>query len=113
MCQFSATSSSAAGALGIAPGKAVVIDAVGISNEPKIWDESVVLVNIADTANLIGGFFAFRVDGELLIKRLNRLDRVGIIATAENSNFSSKNKIYTDPQEFKVIGRSVWIGAML
>ena len=99
--------------LRIPVGKAVVVDAEGVSNEPKILNGAVVLLNSADTSNLNGDFFAFRVDGELMIKRLSRLDGVGIIATAENSNFTPKNKIYTDPGDFEVIGRAVWTGVEL
>lgn len=99
--------------LSIPPGRAVVVDAQGVSNEPKILDGSVVLINSADTENLNGGFFAFRSGDELLIKRLNSLEGVGIVATAENSNFSPKMKVYTDPESIQIIGRAVWTGTEL
>jgi phage repressor protein C with HTH and peptisase S24 domain len=101
--------------MGIPAGKAVVVDAVGNSNEGKIQDGSVVLVNTADKANLNGDFFAFRVDGELLIKRLNRVPGVGVVATAENPNFSPKVKVYPETSEidFEVLGRALWTGSML
>lgn len=101
--------------LGIAPGNAVVVDAEGISNEPKIVDGAVVLVNRGDRERLDGRFFAFRFDGELLIKRLERIDGVGILATAENSNFKPKTKIYPAPvlDQMDVIGHAVWTGATL
>lgn len=99
--------------LHIPPGRAVVVDAEGVSNEPKIIDGSVVLINSADTENLNGDFFAFRAGDELLIKRLSSLDGVGIVATAENSNFSPKMKVYTDPESIQIIGRAVWTGVEL
>ncbi|KRC30668.1 S24 family peptidase [Acidovorax sp. Root217] len=99
--------------LGIRAGKAVVVDSKGISNEPKIRDRSVVLVNAGDHEHLDGDFFAFRYDGELLIKRLERVEGVGILATAENSAFRPKSKLYTDLSDFEVIGRCVWEGAEL
>lgn len=101
--------------LGIAQGDAVVVDAEGWSNEPKIVDGSVVLVNRGDRERLDGSFFAFRFDGELLIKRLERIEGVGILATAENSNFKPKSKVYhhTDEGSFEVIGKAVWMGSML
>lgn len=99
--------------LGIKSGKAVVVDSRGISNEPKIRDRSVVLVNEGDKEHLDGDFFAFRYDGELLIKRLERVDGVGILATAENSNFRPKSRLYTNLDDFEVIGRCVWEGAEL
>lgn len=99
--------------LGIRTGKAVVVDSKGISNEPAIRDRSVVLVNAGDKEHLDGDFFAFRYDGELLIKRLERVEGVGILATAENSAYRPKSRLYTDLTDFEVIGRCVWEGAEL
>ncbi|MBD9406257.1 helix-turn-helix transcriptional regulator [Acidovorax sp. ACV02] len=99
--------------LGIKNGDAVVVDSVGISNEPKIPDGAVVLVNRGDRERLNGDLFAFRVDGELLIKRLERIDGVGILATADNPNFKPKQKVYASVIDFEVIGRAVWTGALL
>lgn len=101
--------------LGIAPGNAVVVDAQGISNEPKIVDGSVVLVNRGDRERLDGDFFAFRFDGELLIKRLQAIDGVGVLASAENPNFKPKTKVYSNANEgdIDIIGRAVWTGSTL
>lgn len=93
----------------------MVVEAVGNSNEDKIRDGAVVLVNTSDNSNLNGRFFAFRVDGELLIKRLTKMPGVGVVATAENSNFSPKVKIYAEAEEldFEVLGHAVWTGTLL
>ena len=98
--------------MGIPKGQAFVAIAVGISNEPVICDQSVVLINGADR-RLNGDFFAYRVDGELLIKHLDELDGVGVIATAENSSFKPKTKVYSDIEDFEVIGKVVWTGTVL
>jgi phage repressor protein C with HTH and peptisase S24 domain len=99
--------------LGIAPGKAVVVDADGNSNTPKILEGSVVLVDTADRTNLNGDFFAFRDGDELLIKRLSILEGIGVLATAENPDFKPKSKVYQDPESFEVIGRCRWTGVEL
>lgn len=101
--------------LGIATGDAVVVDADGNSNYPKILDGSVVLLNQGDRERLNGDFFAFRYDGELLIKRLQKVEGVGIIATAESSDFKPKMKVYgpQDLDQLEIIGRAVWTGAEL
>lgn len=99
--------------MGIATGNAVVVEADGISNEPKIPDGAVVLVNRGDRERLNGDLFAFRVDGELLIKRLERIEGGGILATADNPNFKPKQKVYMNPPDFEVIGKAVWTGALL
>lgn len=99
--------------MGITQGNAVVVEADGSSNEPKIPDGAVVLINRGDRERLNGDLFAFRVDGELLIKRLERIDGVGILATAENPNFKPKQVVYRNPPDFEVIGKAVWTGALL
>ena len=99
--------------MGISKGNAVVVEASGISNEPRIHDGSVVLVNRGDRDRLNGDLFAFRVDGELLIKRLDNIPDVGILATAENPNFKPKTKLYQNEEDFEVIGRAVWTGSLL
>ncbi|WP_418122279.1 S24 family peptidase [Variovorax sp. 160MFSha2.1] len=99
--------------LGVSLGNAVVVDADGISNDPTIREGAVVLLNRGDTSRLDGGFFAFRVDGELMIKRLERIEGVGVLATADNPNFKPKQRIYRDDEDFEVIGRAVWTGIEL
>lgn len=99
--------------MGVAVGNAVVVEADGVSNEPKIPDGAVVLVNRGDRERLNGELFAFRVDGELLIKRLQRIDGVGILATADNPNFKPKQKVYANVSDFEVIGKAVWTGTVL
>lgn len=99
--------------MGINAGDAVVVEAEGISNEPKIPEGSVVLVNKGDRERLNGDLFAFRCDGELLIKRLERVQGVGILATADNPNFKPKTRVYTDMADFEVIGRAVWTGSVI
>lgn len=98
--------------LGIAQGKAVVVDAEGISNAPKIMDGAVVLVDCADQ-HINGEFFAFRDGDELLIKRLSIIEGVGVLATSENPDWKPKTKVYTDPDSFEIIGRCRWVGAEL
>lgn len=99
--------------MGIRPANAVVVRAIGVSNEPKITNDAVVLVNRGDCDRLDGGFFAFRVDGELLIKRLERIAGVGVLAIAENPDFKPKTRIYNGDIDFEIIGRAVWVGTIL
>lgn len=100
--------------LNIPVGKAVVIDADGDSNYPKIVSGAVVLINSAERDRFNGEFFAFRADGNLLIKRLTRLPDGRIMATAENSDFKPKMSFYDEKtDDFEVIGRAVWMGVEL
>lgn len=97
----------------VKPDDAVVVTAAGISNAPRIVDGAVVLVNRADREPLDGSFFAFRVDGELFIKRLEKIQGVGVLATADNTNFTPRTRVYNHGSDFEVIGRAVWVGAVL
>lgn len=99
--------------LGITVGNAVVIEAEGDSNEPTIKNGAVVLINRGDKERLNGKMFAYRYDGELLLKRLEKVEGVGILATADNPHFSPKTRVYTDLSDFEVIGRAVWLGVEL
>lgn len=99
--------------LGVAEGNAVVVDASGSSNLPRIPEGAVVLVNQGDTDRLDGDFFAFRVGEDLLIKRLQKLEGIGILATAENPDFRPKQRVYPEGEDIQVIGRAVWFGSRL
>lgn len=98
---------------GVSQANAVVVDAVGHSNEPRIPDGSLVLVNRGDKERLNGEFFAFRADGELLIKRLQDVPGAGVLAIADNPSFKPKQVMYREGDDFEVIGRVVWAGIML
>lgn len=98
---------------GVSQANAVVVDAKGHSNEPKIPDGSIVLVDRGDKERLNGDFYAFRADGELLIKRLQNVPGAGVLAIAENPSFKPKQVMYQEGDDFEVIGRAVWAGIML
>lgn len=92
----------------------MIVDADGDSNFPTIRPGSVVLLNQADKENLNGDFFGFYEGNRLLIKRLSRVDGVGVLAVADNPDFRPKTKVYTEGDEsFGVIGRAVWTGVEL
>lgn len=99
--------------IGVSQANAVIVEAEGDSNEPRIIDGAVVLVNKGDKERLNGDFFAFRAEGELLIKRLQQLPGVGVLATAENQNFKPRQAVYKEGDDFEVIGRAVWTGSLL
>lgn len=100
--------------IGIATGNALIVDAAGDSNWPKIHDGMVILVDRGKTTPN-GEFFAFRYHDELLIKRLTKLDKVGILATAENSDFRPREKVYTadEMDRFEILGQCVWGAGLL
>lgn len=89
----------------------MIVDAEGRSNEPEIMDGSVLLANRAPGQNIVNGkFYAFRYDGELLIKRLYRQEDGKVLAVAANPDKGEyPDRIYgTDETEFDLIGRIMW-----
>lgn len=92
--------------LGMSPGRAVVVDAVGDSNYPLVQDGGVVLVDRAATEITPGKLYAFRAGGELLIKHLTRLEDGTILAVPENSAYQPR--VYREGDDFEIIGRARW-----
>lgn len=97
--------------IGVNPAHAVIVDAEGRSNEPDITDGSVLLANRVPGQTIINGkFYAFRYDGELLIKKLYRQPDGNVLAVAANPDKAEfPDRIYgTSETEFVLIGRIVW-----
>lgn len=99
--------------LGISAKDAVIVEADGSSNAPTIPDSAIVLVNSGDKEVLTGELFAFRHGAELLIRRLEKIEGVGILATSDNPEFRPKSTIYPAAADLEVIGRAVWVGIQL
>ena len=97
--------------LGIKPQNAVVVDSDGDSNMPLVQEGGVVLVDRGAKEVINGKFYAFRADGNLLIKRLNALEDGAILAVPENRAYPPK--IYREGDDFEIIGRARWTGHLL
>lgn len=97
--------------LGIKPQNAVVVDADGDSNMPLVQEGGVVLVDRGAKEVISGKFYAFRADGNLLIKRLTTLEDGSVLAVPENRAYEPK--IYREADDFEIIGRARWTGHLL
>lgn len=97
--------------LGIKPQNAVVVDSDGDSNLPLVQEGGVVLVDRGAKEVINGRFYAFRANGNLLIKRLNALEDGSILAMPENRAYPPK--IYREGDDFEIIGRACWTGHVL
>ena len=97
--------------IGVNPVHAVIVDAEGRSNEPDIMDGSVLLANRTPGQSIVNGkFYAFRSDGELLIKKLYRQQDGSILAVAANPDkdeFPDRTYV-ADGREFDLVGRIMW-----
>lgn len=97
--------------IGVSPVHAVIVGAEGRSNEPEIMDGSVLLANRAPGQSIVNGkFYAFRYDGELIIKKLYKQTDGKILAVAANPDKAEyPDKIYgTDEAAFDLVGRIMW-----
>lgn len=92
--------------LGISQRNAVVVDADGDSNVPSIYEDGFVLIDRGQTEIVNGKFYAFRVNGNLLIKKLTRLDDGAILAVSENRAYEPR--VYRQGEDFEVLGRARW-----
>lgn len=98
---------------GASPDQTVSVSVAGDSMEPLIPDGATILVNRASKTIINGKVYAFRHDGELLVKRLYK-GNGGFIARSENpaGGYSDLHLDEANP-ETEVIGRAFWVGFKL
>lgn len=88
-----------------------VVEAEGDSMEPTIADGARILLDLKDT-RLREGVFGFRFDDELRVKRLRRVAE-GVEIISDNPRYRTERLEGEDLERFAVIGRAVWVGAIL
>ncbi|MDH0520843.1 LexA family transcriptional regulator [Achromobacter xylosoxidans] len=100
-------------AAGASPQQTVSVSVKGDSMEPLIPDGATILVNRGATSIINGKIYAFRRDGELLVKRLYK-GNGGFIARSENpaGGYEDLHLSLEDPQ-IDIIGRAFWMGCKL
>ena len=79
--------------------------------EPTIPDGSTVLINMREV-DFARRIYAFRLDGQLLIKRLYHDSRGTVTARSDNPEFDDL-RISDDCADFEILGRAFWMGAKL
>ncbi|MGH6627632.1 MAG: S24 family peptidase [Burkholderiaceae bacterium] len=99
---------------GVSEKNAVVVDVKGHSMEPLIDDGSVLLVNRAHRQITSGLVYAFRLDGELFVKKLFKVED-GYLAQSENPDKDEypDMPINAKTGDFEMIGRAIWMGKKL
>lgn len=101
--------------IGVSAKNAVIVDAEGRSNDPDIKDGAVLLVNRAPQDIINGKFYAFRKDGELLVKKLTRRADGTILAVSANPDRDEYPDIviHDDVLDFELVGRVMWMASEL
>ena len=97
--------------LGISPGHAAMLPAMGDSMAPTIHDGDMMLVDERDRrVGTSGAVFVIRLEGTLMVKRVARAD--GLLAiTSDNSDYTPIPP--RPPAEVDVLGRVVWLSRTL
>lgn len=88
----------------------VVIGVTGDSMEGEIDNGDIILINTQDT-HLNNGIYVIRINGELIVKRIQKLPG-GIITVISSNEAYESFKVDTNnpPSDFECIGRVVWHG---
>lgn len=96
--------------LGICAKSLIVIGVKGDSMEGEINNGDIILINKEDNA-LLNGIYVIRIDGDLIVKRIQRLPGGIIKVISANSSYDSfEIDINNPPADFEAIGRVVWHG---
>lgn len=99
--------------LRIDPRNLSVISVKGDSMEGVLNDRDVILLNHEDTAPG-AGLYVLRIDGELIVKRVQRMPGGKLEISSANDAYKSFDVDLANlPDDFAVIGKVVWFGRML
>lgn len=104
--------------LGMSEQSALVVGSAGPSNEPDIPDGAVLLVHTAQGAHPTfrpGKFYAFRLDGDLFVKKIYHEKDGSLRAVSANPDKAAYPDMLISERtdDFEPIGRVVWMGAEL
>jgi phage repressor protein C with HTH and peptisase S24 domain len=95
--------------LGVKPDKVRALRCRGISMEPTISDNALVLVNTAKQPLVDGHIYALRAPDGLRIKRVQRQMDGGILLISDNREMFQPERLAPDEAEqVRVLGRVFW-----
>ena len=95
------------------PADLSVISVKGDSMEGVLNNRDVILLNLSDT-QASSGLYVLRVDGDLVVKRVQRLPGSKLRVTSANEAYEPfEVDLNNVPGDFAVIGRVVWYGRQI
>ncbi|OHY68435.1 repressor [Pluralibacter gergoviae] len=95
------------------PAKLSVISVVGDSMEGILNDKDIILVNHGDKEP-IEGIYVLRLDGQLIVKRVQRLPGAELHVTSTNPAYKPFTiNLNNVPSDFDVVGKVVWYGRVV
>jgi phage repressor protein C with HTH and peptisase S24 domain len=99
--------------IGVSPVNAALVHMAGPGMEPSIAPGAVLLINRADRSLRKGGVYAFVWQGDLLVRRFQRVGE-GWHAVADNADRAGHpDMVLPGKAEGLVQGRVVWVGGKL
>ena len=96
--------------LGTSPANLVLISAVGDSMEPTLRAHDLLLIDRSVMAVKQDAIYAFAAEGELRIKRIQRLFDGSLVIKSDNSAYGSEMLSAEQAGSINIIGRVVWSG---
>ncbi|EPC3578156.1 LexA family transcriptional regulator [Citrobacter braakii] len=95
------------------PTKLSVISVVGDSMEGVLNDKDIILVNHGDKEPR-EGIYVLRLDGQLIVKRVQRLPGSELFVTSTNPAYKPFTiNLNNIPSDFDVVGKVVWYGRVV
>lgn len=96
--------------LGTSPNHLVLISAVGDSMEPTLRAHDLLLIDRSVLSVKQDSIYAFAVDGELRVKRIQRLFDGSLIVKSDNPGYTTETLSPQQAETINIIGRVVWSG---
>lgn len=96
--------------LGTSPSSLVLISAIGDSMEPTLRAHDLLLIDRSVLSVKQDAIYAFAVDGELRVKRIQRLFDGSLIIKSDNQEYTTETLTPTQAETINIIGRVVWSG---
>lgn len=95
------------------PAKLSVISVYGDSMEGVLNDKDIILINHADKEPR-EGIYVLRIDGQLIVKRVQRLPGSLLRITSTNPAYEPFSINLNDvPNDFDIVGKVVWYGRVI
>lgn len=96
--------------LGTSPKNLVLISAVGDSMEPALRAHDLLLIDRSVLTVNQDAIYAFAVDGELRVKRIQRLFDGSLIIKSDNPSYATETLTEQQAETINLVGRVVWSG---
>lgn len=99
--------------LGVSVRDLALISVIGDSMEPSLSEGDVVLLDMTTTSVLDGSIYALRLNGGLLVKRIQRMLDGSLVVKSDNARYDTETVSEDKADRLKIVGRVVWVGRRL